>query len=113
MALSASAKAVNTAVVALAALLETHIETLTNPMTRDEELIFVFVSEASMDAHTEGKSNWALDADMLPPSTNRTHQTFRVPGTHETADQARIPIRAGGKPLFWFISNAAGDLDVT
>ena len=114
MALSASAKAVNTAVVAVAALLETHMETLTDPMTRSEELQFVFCTEATLDTHAApAKHNWATDAELLPPTANKGFQKFRVPGLHVTADQSKIPIKAGRFPLFWFITNDANDVDVT
>lgn len=100
MALNSNQAVLNAAVDTLMAAWETYIETLSG----GEQLLLVPCEGSKGDANN---SHWGSDATAVF-NGNGVRHILKV--TESTSDPGDIPLQAGKHPLFWKITNAAGDL---
>jgi len=101
MALSAAANTLNAAVDTLMAAWSTYIDTLS--LDAKGQIVFI----QSLYGDNADNSKWG-DADGATQITRYKgpHEFFTV-NPDVTGD---VPLEIGGKPLFWKITNDAGDL---
>ncbi len=105
MALSASAKAVNTKIDELATAFETYCDTLAT----DAEIQFAFIKSKYGDNANNSKFGDADDATQL--ARFDTGHKYRIKyNPNVTGD---IPLEVCGRPLLWKITNDGGEIDST
>jgi hypothetical protein len=104
LALSAEANAFNDGVDALMALWETYIETLTGGAHAVNQVVWI-QSELGSGSNTKYGSDASQPYDNLPAGGGEKYPVIRLGATANI-----MPFEIGGKPLFFKLTNAAGDI---
>ncbi len=104
MALSSTRAIYNTAVDTLMAAAEVMIEA--EPGEEGGQLIFVAAETMRGDHATD--SNWGSDANALFDGVKGIRYYLDMKGWHATA--ADVPLKIGRHPMWWKLTNAAGDV---